>query len=137
MGEPRGKLEELVAELESKKESVERMLQEFDLILPHLQQSLAALDKAGFTDTESEEVEMPETPNIQEVPRPEKKESGEETAEAKKAAEEQGKKQEEEKAAEGAPAEEAPAEEAPAEGEGEGEESPARRSIASLVGGGE
>jgi len=110
MGEGRGKLESLIGDLESKKAELERLIQEYELMLPHLASARAALDEAGITDS----VPAPAAaapPPVAAAP----------AAEPADAA--------------AAPAEEAPAEEAPAEeAEAEAEAAPARRSIASLVG---
>jgi len=146
MGEPRGRLEELVAELEAKKAKVEQVLKEFDLILPHLQQSLQALDQAGITDTGPTEVPTPGSPNIQEVPQPAQEQEGkkaeaaaqaegQEAGQEKQAAE--ASQQKEAQDEEAARQEQAAAESAGEEEAAEGEEGSGRRSIASLVGGGE
>lgn len=103
MGEGRGKLEGLIDELETKKVELEKLIQEYELMLPHLASARSALDEAGITDTGS--------PSVAAAPQP---------AVAAPASQ---------PAAE-APAEEAPAEETSGE---EPEAAPARRSIASLV----
>ena len=51
MGEGRGKLEALIADLQAKKAELERMIQEYELMLPHLSKARDALDEAGFTET--------------------------------------------------------------------------------------
>lgn len=117
MGEPRGKLEELIAELEGKKDEIMKQLLEYDLILPALQESLAKLDQEGIgkaAEAKATPKAEGEAPKIQEVPKPEG----------------------EEQPAEGEGGEEAAEVEAEAEHAGEDEEKqgePARRSIASLV----
>ncbi len=108
MGEGRGKLEGLIDELETKKAELEKLIQEYELMLPHLASARSALDEAGITDTGSASVAAAPQPAV--------------AAPASQPAVE-------------ASAEEAPAEEASAE-ETSGEEpeaAPARRSIASLV----
>ena len=72
MGEPRGKLEALIAELEHRKAETLKVLQEYDLLLPHLQKGLSALDDAGFTDTRPiEEIPLPQAvPPLKEAPPP-------------------------------------------------------------------
>ncbi|MFQ5742689.1 MAG: hypothetical protein ACE5HV_03775 [Acidobacteriota bacterium] len=52
MGEPRGKLEQLIADLEAKKSEKLAALKEYDLMLPHLYRSLQALDEAGIVESE-------------------------------------------------------------------------------------
>jgi hypothetical protein len=130
MGEPRGKLEALIAELEHRKAETLKVLQEYDLLLPHLQQGLTALDEAGFTDTTPvSEIPLPQAVRpLQEAPPPPPKEvAAEPAAEAApepEEAEPEPEPEEEEPKAKGKKKEETKA--APAE--------PARRSIASLVG---
>ena len=103
MGEGRGKLEGLIDELETKKAELEKLIQEYELMLPHLASARSALDEAGITDTGS--------PSVAAAPQPAV------AAPASQPAVE-------------APAEEASAEETSGE---EPEAAPARRSIASLV----
>ena len=103
MGEGRGKLEGLIDELETKKAELAKLIQEYELMLPHLASARSALDEAGITDTGS--------PSAAPAPQP---------AVAAPASQ---------PAAE-APAEAAPAEETAGE---EPEAAPARRSIAALV----
>lgn len=123
MGEPRGKLEALIAELEYRKAETMKVLQEYDLLLPHLQQGLSALDDAGFTNsTPLEEIPLPQAvPPLQEAPPPPQEVAPEPepgAAAAPEAVEVEAEAEEED----GKGKDEA----APAE--------PARRSIASLVG---
>jgi hypothetical protein len=136
MGEPRGKLEALIAELEHKKAETMKVLQEYDLLLPHLQQGLSALDDAGFTDSAPlAEVSLPQAvPPLQEAPPPPQEVAPE--AEAEPEAEPEPVEVEAEAEAE---AEAEPEEESKGKGKGKGKEKaapaePARRSIASLVG---
>jgi len=119
MGEPRGKLEALIAELEYRKAETMKVLQEYDLLLPHLQQGLSALDDAGFTNsTPLEEIPLPQAvPPLQEAPPPPQQVAPEpEPAVAPAAVEAEAEEEDGEDKDEAAPAE------------------PARRSIASLVG---
>ena len=51
MGEGRGKLEALIGDLQAKKAELERLIQEYELMLPHLSKARDALDEAGITDT--------------------------------------------------------------------------------------
>lgn len=51
MGEGRGKLEGLIGELEAKKAELKQLIQEYELMLPHLTSARAALDEAGITDS--------------------------------------------------------------------------------------
>lgn len=51
MGEGRGKLESLIGELQAKKAELEKLIQEYELMLPHLSKAREALDEAGITDT--------------------------------------------------------------------------------------
>ena len=51
MGEGRGKLEALIGDLETKKAELEQLIQEYELMLPHLSSARAALDEAGITDS--------------------------------------------------------------------------------------
>ena len=121
MGEPRGKLEALIAELEHRKAETMKVLQEYDLLLPHLQQGLSALDDAGFTDsTPLAEIPLPQAvPPLQEAPPPPQEVAPEpEPAAAPEPVEVEAETEEEEGKGKG--------KDAPAE--------PARRSIASLVG---
>lgn len=129
MGEPRGKLEALISELEHRKAETMKVLQEYDLLLPHLQQGLSALDDAGFTDnTPVAEIPLPQAvPPLQEAPPPPPQEVAPEPEPEPVAAPE--------------PVEvvEAEAEVEEPKGKGKGKEKaapaePARRSIASLVG---
>ena len=53
MGEGRGKLEGLIDELETKKAELAKLIQEYELMLPHLASARSALDEAGITDTGS------------------------------------------------------------------------------------
>ena len=106
MGEGRGKLEALIVELESKQDEIKQMLKEYEVLLPHLQSGLQALDDAGFMDTIAVEIPQPlkaatpagpkpvpeEVPPIEEAapPEPEDKEdkaAKKKTAKKKKAAE--------------------------------------------------
>lgn len=105
MGEGRGKLESLIADLEAKKAELQNLIQEYELMLPHLTKAREALDDAGITDAVSAPVAAP-APQV-EVPAADVTEQAVE-AEAPQAAE------------------------APATAE-EPESTPARRSIASLV----
>lgn len=50
MGEGRGKLETLIAELEAKKAELQNLIHEYELMLPHLTKAREALDDAGITD---------------------------------------------------------------------------------------
>ncbi len=104
MGEGRGKLEALIGDLQTKKAELEALIQEYELMLPHLAKAREALDEAGITDA-SPPQPAPEAPASQ-------------PAAAAPAAEPTP-------AAEAAPAGEADADQA--------EAAPARRSIASLV----
>ncbi len=133
MGEPRGKLESLIAELEHRKAETLKVLQEYELLLPHLQQGLSALDDAGFTDsTPVADIPLPAAvPPLQEAPPPPQEVAPEPKPEPEPAP---------------APepvAVEAEAEEEESKGKGKGKAKekdkaapaePARRSIASLVG---
>ena len=125
MGEPRGKLEALIAELEHRKAETMKVLQEYDLLLPHLQQGLSALDDAGFTDsTPLAEIPLPQAvPPLQEAPPPPQEVAPEPEPEPAVAPE---------------PVEvEAETEEEKGKGKGKDKDAPAepaRRSIASLVG---
>jgi len=119
MGEPRGKLEALITELEYRKAETLKVLQEYDLLLPHLQQGLSALDDAGFTNsTPLEEIPLPQAvPPLQEAPPPPQEVAPEpEPAAEPEAVEAKAEEEDGEGKDEAAPAE------------------PARRSIASLVG---
>jgi hypothetical protein len=109
MGEGRGKLESLIGELQAKKAELEKLIQEYELMLPHLSKAREALDEAGITDTGQAKA-APAAP----APQPAEAAPAAEPAEA-----------------EPAPAPAATAEDEPA-GE-DGEAAPARRSIASLV----
>jgi hypothetical protein len=51
MGEGRGKLEALIGDLQAKKAELEKLIQEYDLMLPHLAKARDALDEAGIKDT--------------------------------------------------------------------------------------
>ena len=51
MGEGRGKLESLIGDLQAKKSELEKLIQEYELMLPHLSKAREALDEAGITDT--------------------------------------------------------------------------------------
>ena len=51
MGEGRGKLESLIGDLETKKAELEQLIQEYELMLPHLSSAREALDEAGITDS--------------------------------------------------------------------------------------
>jgi hypothetical protein len=51
MGEGRGKLEGLIGELQAKKAELEKLIQEYELMLPHLAKAREALDEAGITET--------------------------------------------------------------------------------------
>ena len=53
MGEGRGKLESLIGDLETKKAELEQLIQEYELMLPHLASAREALDEAGITDAGS------------------------------------------------------------------------------------
>jgi hypothetical protein len=104
MGEGRGKLESLIGELEAKKAELEKLIQEYELMLPHLAKAREALDDAGITATAPAQPEAAAPQAAAPAP-----------------------------AAEPAPAPApAPAEE-PAPAAEEAEPAPARRSIASLV----
>jgi hypothetical protein len=138
MGEPRGKLEALIAELEHRKAETLKVLQEYDLLLPHLQQGLSALDEAGFTDTTPvAEIPVPQAvPPLQEAPPPPPKEVAPEPAE--EAAPEPVEAEAEAEAEAEVEVEEEETK-TKAKGKKKGEEKaapaePARRSIASLVG---
>ena len=50
MGEGRGKLEGLISELETKKAELQKLIEEYDVMLPHLASARKALDEAGITD---------------------------------------------------------------------------------------
>jgi hypothetical protein len=133
MGEPRGKLEALIAELEHRKAETMKVLQEYDLLLPHLQQGLSALDDAGFTDSAPlAEVSLPQAvPPLQAAPPPPQEVAPE--AEAEPEAEPESVEAEPEVETEAEPESEE------SKGKGKGKEKaapaePARRSIASLVG---
>lgn len=115
MGEGRGKLETLIAELQAKKAELEKLIQEYELMLPHLSKAREALDEAGITDTGPAQPAPAEAPAPQPAAAPTAPAAEAPPAEAAPAAE---------------PAPEAPP---PAEGEGGEEAAPARRSIASLV----
>jgi len=120
MGEPRGKLEALIAELEHRKVQTLKVLQEYDLLLPHLQKGLSALDDAGFTDTMPiDDIPLPlAVPPLQEAPplQPSEEAASESVPEPveveAEAEEEKGKEK----------------------GKGKAAAEPTRRSIASLVG---
>jgi|TARA_B100002003_G_scaffold157120_1_gene145768 peptidoglycan hydrolase CwlO-like protein len=104
MGEGRGKLEGLIGDLESKKAELEQLIQEYELMLPHLSKARDALDEAGITDTGPAQP-APEAPAPQPAaaaPEPESAPAAEAAPEAEPAAD-------------------------------EAEAAPARRSIASLV----
>jgi len=137
MGEPRGKLEALIAELEHRKAETLKVLQEYDLLLPHLQQGLSALDDAGFTDTTPiAEIPLPQAiPPLQEAPPPQDVVAPEPVPEPEAAPE----PVEVEAEAEVEVDADADEEEGKGKGKGKGKEKaapaePARRSIASLVG---
>jgi len=49
MGEGRGKLEALIGDLQTKKAELEKLIQEYELMLPHLSKAREALDEAGIT----------------------------------------------------------------------------------------
>jgi hypothetical protein len=51
MGEGRGKLEALIADLEAKKAELSKLIEEYELMLPHLTSAREALDQAGIKDT--------------------------------------------------------------------------------------
>jgi peptidoglycan hydrolase CwlO-like protein len=106
MGEGRGKLEGLIGELQAKKAELEKLIQEYELMLPHLSKAREALDEAGITGTGS----------TIKAAAPEAK-----PAEATAPAD-----------AEASPAQAAANAPAPAEEQSSGS-APARRSIASLV----
>ena len=110
MGEGRGKLEALIGDLQTKKAELEALIQEYELMLPHLSKAREALDAAGITDTgPSQPAPAAAAPQPAAAAAP---------------------------AAEPAPAAEAApdaAPDAPPAGE-QAEAAPARRSIASLVG---
>ena len=113
MGEGRGKLETLIGVLETKKAELEKLIQEYELMLPHLASAQAALDNAGITDTgPPQAAPAPATPAPEPEPEPAPEPAPAPVAEAAPAAD-----------PEAPPA-------APAE---EPEAAPARRSIASLV----
>ena len=124
MGEPRGKLESLIAELEHRKAETMKVLQEYDLLLPHLQQGLSALDDAGFTDNiPLAEIPLPQAvPPLQEAPPPSEVAAEPEPAAAPEPVEVEAEAEEEG----GKGKDKGKDKDAPAE--------PARRSIASLVG---
>lgn len=105
MGEGRGKLESLIAELEAKKAELQNLIQEYELMLPHLTKAREALDDAGITDVVHGAAAAP-APQV-DVPTAD---AGEQAVDA-----------EAQQADEAAPAAEEP------------EGAPARRSIASLV----
>ena len=50
MGEGRGNLEGLIGDLESKKAELEQLIQEYELMLPHLSKARDDLDEAGNAD---------------------------------------------------------------------------------------
>lgn len=104
MGEGRGKLEALIGDLQAKKAELETLIQEYELMLPHLSKAREALDEAGITEAGPPQP-APEAP----APQP--------AAAAP--------------AAEPAPAAEAAPDAEPAADQGAA--APARRSIASLV----
>jgi len=104
MGEGRGKLESLIAELEAKKAELQNLIQEYELMLPHLTKAREALDDAGITDA---------GPGVVAAPAPQVEVPAADVADQAVDAEPQ-------QAAEAAAAEEP-------------EGTPARRSIASLV----
>jgi peptidoglycan hydrolase CwlO-like protein len=115
MGEGRGKLEALIGDLETKKAELEKLIQEYELMLPHLTKAREALDEAGITDAGT----APQAPSAP-VPQP--------VAAAPEAAPEAAPAPAPAAAAEAAPAAPPAAAEEPAEAA-----APARRSIASLV----
>lgn len=49
MGEGRGKLESLIGDLQAKKAELEALIQEYEVMLPHLAKAREALDEAGIT----------------------------------------------------------------------------------------
>ena len=51
VGEGRGKLEALIGDLQAKKAELEKLIQEYELMLPHLSKAREALDAAGITDS--------------------------------------------------------------------------------------
>lgn len=107
MGEGRGKLEALIADLQAKKSELEKLIQEYELMLPHLSKAREALDQAGITDAGSAQ------------PAPQPAASQPAAAAAPEPAPE--------------PEPEPESEPAAAPGEEQQERAPARRSIASLV----
>lgn len=104
MGEGRGKLESLIGDLQAKKAELEALIQEYEVMLPHLAKAREALDEAGITAS------APAQPAA-EAPAPQPAAAA--------------------PAAEPAPDAEAAPDAAPAAEEAEA--APARRSIASLV----
>ena len=66
MGEDRGKLEALIGDLETKKAELEQLIQEYELMLPHLSSAREALDEAGITDSGS-----PQPAPVAAAPQPE------------------------------------------------------------------
>ncbi|MGD8330011.1 MAG: hypothetical protein PVJ49_11300 [Acidobacteriota bacterium] len=109
MGEGRGKLEVLIGELQAKKAELEKLIEEYELMLPHLAKAREALDEAGITDTGSAKAAPARKPAAAAPPPPPPPKA--------------------EAAAEPAPA---PAPKSPPSA-AESEPAPARRSIASLV----
>ncbi len=112
MGEGRGKLEGLIGDLQAKKAELEKLIQEYDVMLPHLAKARDALDEAGITETGPTQP-APQAP----APQP----AAAAPAAAAEAAPEAAPEAPEQQAAAGEPAAE------------DGEAAPARRSIASLV----
>ena len=66
MGEGRGKLEALIGDLQAKKAELEKLIQEYELMLPHLSKARDALDEAGITDTGPKQA-VPQAPPPQPV----------------------------------------------------------------------
>lgn len=116
MGEPRGRLELLIAELEAKRDEALRALEEYEVLLPHLQAGLNKLDTAGFTEAVGGDGGAQPAPKPRRASAPEPVEAEEEEVEEVEAAAEVEGPEEEEEAEE------------PKKKPG-----PARRSIASLV----
>jgi len=120
MGEGRGKLEALIGDLQAKKAELEKLIQEYDVMLPHLSKARDALDEAGITDT------GPPQPAPQAAPPPQPAAPPPAAAEAAPESAPEPPSPEP-PAAEPAPEPEPEPEPEPAEA------APARRSIASLV----
>lgn len=112
----------MIAELQAKKAELEKLIREYELMLPHLSKAREALDEAGITaDAGAAQPQPAQAPAAQPAAEP--------AEEAAPAAEAPSPEPE----AETETAAENQAEAPPAEGGEQGEEAPTRRSIASLV----